>query len=72
MTARVLDDGDCSETFPALNGVKQGCVLDLTPFSLMFYYYIILYLEIHQKVACKLILLTEFKLKQCSVQFFTN
>ncbi|KAJ1164533.1 hypothetical protein NDU88_004970 [Pleurodeles waltl] len=27
MLARVLDDGDSSDTFPVTNGVKQGCVL---------------------------------------------
>uniref|UniRef100_K7F0B5 Reverse transcriptase domain-containing protein n=1 Tax=Pelodiscus sinensis TaxID=13735 RepID=K7F0B5_PELSI len=36
MTARVLDDGEASEAFPVTNGVKQGCVLALTLFSIMF------------------------------------
>ena len=36
MQARVLDDGDCSEAFPVTNGVKQGCVLAPTLFSMMF------------------------------------
>ncbi|XP_016345583.1 uncharacterized protein LOC107691490, partial [Sinocyclocheilus anshuiensis] len=36
MTARVLDDGKASEAFPVTNGVKQGCVLAPTLFSMMF------------------------------------
>ena len=36
MLARVLDEGDCSNAFPVTNGVKQGCVLAPTLFSLMF------------------------------------
>ncbi|XP_044874489.1 uncharacterized protein LOC123371222, partial [Mauremys mutica] len=36
MTARVLDDGEASEAFPVTNGVKQGCVLAPTLFSMMF------------------------------------
>lgn len=36
MTARVLDDGDPSEPFPVTNGVKQGCVLAPTLFSMVF------------------------------------
>uniref|UniRef100_K7EZ86 Reverse transcriptase domain-containing protein n=2 Tax=Pelodiscus sinensis TaxID=13735 RepID=K7EZ86_PELSI len=36
MTARVLDDGEASEAFPVTNGVKQGCVLAPTLFSIMF------------------------------------
>eukprot|EP00745_Piridium_sociabile_P031931 TRINITY_DN5319_c0_g1_i2.p2 TRINITY_DN5319_c0_g1~~TRINITY_DN5319_c0_g1_i2.p2 ORF type:complete len:181 (-),score=46.77 TRINITY_DN5319_c0_g1_i2:857-1399(-) len=36
MMARVLDDGDASEAFPVTNGVKQGCVLAPTLFSMMF------------------------------------
>jgi len=36
MMARVLDDGEPSEAFPVTNGVKQGCVLAATLFSLMF------------------------------------
>ena len=36
MMARVLHDGDLSEPFPVSNGVKQGCVLAPTLFSLMF------------------------------------
>ena len=37
MIAHVLDDGDASEDFPVTNGVKQGCVLDPTLFSMMFF-----------------------------------
>uniref|UniRef100_A0A8C5PLD5 Reverse transcriptase n=1 Tax=Leptobrachium leishanense TaxID=445787 RepID=A0A8C5PLD5_9ANUR len=36
MTACVLDDGDASKAFPVTNGVKQGCVLAPTLFSIMF------------------------------------
>ena len=36
MTARVLEDGDPSEAFQVINGVKQGCVLAPTLFSIMF------------------------------------
>ena len=36
MEARVQDDGEFSEAFPVTNGVKQGCVLAPTLFSLMF------------------------------------
>ena len=36
MMARVLDDGEPSEAFPVTHGVKQGCVLAPTLFSLMF------------------------------------
>ncbi|KAL8563736.1 hypothetical protein ACOMHN_063504 [Nucella lapillus] len=36
MMARVLDDGEPSEAFPVINGVKQGCVLAPTLFSMMF------------------------------------
>jgi hypothetical protein len=36
MLARVLDDGDSSEAFPVTNGIKQGCVLAPTLFSMMF------------------------------------
>ena len=36
MIAQVLDDGNSSEPFPVTNGVKQGCVLAPTLFSLMF------------------------------------
>ncbi|KAL8568047.1 hypothetical protein ACOMHN_000271 [Nucella lapillus] len=36
MMARVLDDGEPSEAFTATNGVKQGCVLAPTLFSMMF------------------------------------
>ena len=36
MQARVLDDGNCSEAFSVTNGVKQGCVLTPTLFSIMF------------------------------------
>ena len=34
--ARVLDDGNASDPFPVKNGVKQGCVLAPTLFSLLF------------------------------------
>ena len=36
MMVRVLDDGDVSDVFPVTNGVKQGCVLAPTLFSMMF------------------------------------
>ncbi|VDL90011.1 unnamed protein product [Schistocephalus solidus] len=36
MTARVTDNGTVSEAFTVTNGVKQGCVLAPTFFSLMF------------------------------------
>jgi hypothetical protein len=36
MLARVQDQGDYSEPFPVTNGVKQGCVLAPSLFSLMF------------------------------------
>ena len=36
MHARVLDDGDSSNVFPVTNGVKQGCVLAPTLFSMVF------------------------------------
>ena len=36
MQARVQDNGEVSEPFPVSNGVKQGCVLAPTLFSLMF------------------------------------
>src|ERR1700754_5109922 len=36
MQARVIDDGDFSAPFLVTNGVKQGCVLAPTLFSLMF------------------------------------
>lgn len=36
MMARVLDDGEASGDFPVINGVKQGCVLAPTLFSMMF------------------------------------
>ena len=36
MLARVLDEGDCSDAFPVTNGVKQGCILAPTLFSMMF------------------------------------
>ncbi|VDL95528.1 unnamed protein product [Schistocephalus solidus] len=35
MTARVIDKGTVSEAFAVTNGVKQGCVLAPTLFSLM-------------------------------------
>ena len=36
MTACVIDDGGMSDPFPVTNGVKQGCVLAPTLFSMMF------------------------------------
>ena len=36
MQARVLNDGESSDAFPVTNGVKQGCVLAPTLFSMMF------------------------------------
>ena len=36
MQARVQDDGEYSEPFAVTNGVKQGCVLAPTLFSMMF------------------------------------
>lgn len=36
MITRVIDDGNASNSFPLTNGVKQGCVLAPTLFSLMF------------------------------------
>ncbi|VDL86017.1 unnamed protein product [Schistocephalus solidus] len=36
MMARVADNGTVSEAFAVTNGVKQGCVLAPTLFSLMF------------------------------------
>ena len=36
MTARVQNDGEGSDPFPVTNGVKQGCVLASTLFSMMF------------------------------------
>ena len=36
MMARVLDNGDISNDFAVTNGVKQGCVLAPTLFSMMF------------------------------------
>ena len=36
MQAKVQDSGDASDSFPVTNGVKQGCVLAPTLFSLMF------------------------------------
>ena len=36
MLARVQDNGETSEPFPVTNGVKQGCVLAPTLFSLVF------------------------------------
>ena len=36
MRATVLDNGDTSESFPVTNGVKQGCVLAPTLFSMVF------------------------------------
>ena len=36
MLARVLNDDEFSDPFPVTNGVKQGCVLASTLFSMMF------------------------------------
>ena len=36
MLARVENDGEFSDSFPVTNGVKQGCVLVPTLFSMMF------------------------------------
>ena len=36
MTAKVLDNGEPSNAFPVTNGVKQGCVLAPTLFSMTF------------------------------------
>ena len=36
MLARVQNDGEFSYAFPVTNGVKQGCVLASTMFSMMF------------------------------------
>ena len=36
LQARVQDSGESSDPFPVTNGVKQGCVLAPTLFSLMF------------------------------------
>ena len=36
MLARVQNDGEVSDPFPVTNGVKQGCVLASTLFSMMF------------------------------------
>ena len=36
MQARVQKDGEYSEPFPVTNGVKQGCVMAPTLFSMMF------------------------------------
>ena len=36
MIARVQNDGGFSDPFPVTNGVKQGCVLAPTLFSMMF------------------------------------
>ena len=36
MMARVLDDGNATDRFQVTNGVKQGCFLAPTLFSLMF------------------------------------
>ena len=36
MQARVQNDGEYSEPFPVTNGVKQGCVIAPTQFSMMF------------------------------------
>lgn len=36
MMDKVLDNGDKSDSFPVTNGVKQGCFLALTLFSMVF------------------------------------
>ena len=36
MQARVQNDGEFSEPFEVTNGVKQGCVMASTLFSMMF------------------------------------
>ena len=36
MLARIQNDGEFSDPFPVTNGVKQGCVLAPTLFSMMF------------------------------------
>ena len=36
MLARVQNDGEFSHLFPVTNGVKQGCVIASTLFSMMF------------------------------------
>ena len=36
MLAWVQNDGEFSDPFPVTNGVKQGCVLASTVFSMMF------------------------------------
>ena len=36
MLARVQKNGEFSDPFPVTNGVKQGCVLASTLFSMMF------------------------------------
>ena len=36
MLARVQNDGEFSDPFPVTNGVKHGCVLASTLFSMMF------------------------------------
>lgn len=36
MMARIVENGDVSDPFPVSNGVKQGCVMAPTLFSLMF------------------------------------
>ena len=36
MLARVQNYGEISDPFPVTNGIKQGCVLSLTLFSMMF------------------------------------
>ena len=36
MMVKVMDDGDESKAFPVTTGVKQGCVLAPTLFSMVF------------------------------------
>ena len=38
MLASVYEHGELSDPFPVTNGAKQGCVLALTPFSILFSY----------------------------------
>ena len=37
MLARVQNDGEFSDPFPVTNGVKRGCVLASTLFSMIFF-----------------------------------
>ena len=40
MLARVQNDGEFSDLFLVTNGVKQGCVLASTLFSMMFFVFV--------------------------------